>query len=308
MTTAVGPLGLPCLALENDVLSLAVTTTVGPRILSLRYRGGPNLFAELPDATLDCPGVGPYHLRGGHRFWVAPESAARTYLPDDAPPDIRPIDGGLVLLQAVDESTGLQRTMRLRLDRHGHAVVTVDHVLTNTGDAPVRVAPWAITQLPPGGFAVLPHPTTPGDSEGCQANRCIALWTYTDVHHRDIAWGNAFSFVHARMRDGRLKLGFPNPVGWLGYHRGGTLFVKHAAYSRGAWYFDYGSSSQCYCDARGLELETLGPAADLAPGAATTHREVWGVFECPDLEPTEPSTARMSDALRLGQMPMELGA
>jgi hypothetical protein len=89
------------------------------------------------------------------------------------------------------------------------------------------------------------------------------------------------------MHTGQLKVGFPNPAGWLAYVVDGTMFVKYAAYQPESAYFDGGSSSECYCDPRFLELETLGPRIWLAPGASTSHRETWVIHEGVSVPPNE---------------------
>ena len=71
-------LGLDCISLENNSLQLLVTQSVGPRIISLRFNGGSNLFAELPDLTEELPDGKVYRFYGGHRLWHAPEDMPRT--------------------------------------------------------------------------------------------------------------------------------------------------------------------------------------------------------------------------------------
>jgi hypothetical protein len=56
-----------------------------------------------------------------------------------------------------------------------------DHSLTNQGLWPIETAPWAITQLKPGGVAILPQQVGPADPDGVQPNRTLALWPYTDI-------------------------------------------------------------------------------------------------------------------------------
>jgi hypothetical protein len=48
--------GLACLPLANESLSLWASTGIGPRIPGLALKDGENLFAEVPDLGLDCPG------------------------------------------------------------------------------------------------------------------------------------------------------------------------------------------------------------------------------------------------------------
>jgi hypothetical protein len=44
-------------------------------------------------------------------------------------------------------------------------------------------------------------------------------------------------------------------------------------------YYDFGSSSECYCCDSFLELETLAPITQLQPGAAVSHIETWELYQ-----------------------------
>jgi hypothetical protein len=268
--------GYECLRLENEALGLWITRSVGPRILGLALPGGQNLFAELPEYRLGCPGVGPFWLRGGHRLWCAPEDPRRTYLPDDDPPAITEIEDGVRVTQPVEELTGIQKMLTITLPGP-EARVVVDHALQNRGQNPVELAPWAITQLKPGGVAMLPQSTALADEHGLLPNRHLVLWPYTRIDSPHITLGDRYHLVEATMQEGALKIGYPNPAGWLAYIVDDTLFVKQAAYQPGEDYYDRGSSSECYCNPRFLELETLGPRTLLAPGETVGHRETWVV-------------------------------
>jgi hypothetical protein len=267
--------GLECLALGNDAVSLLVTRSVGPRVISLALGDGPNILAELPGATLDCPGAGAWTFYGGHRLWVAPEVPARTYLPDDRPVAIERSGRSLVAVQPADES-GLEKTLRISLPEAAAPIVVVDHELTNRGRWPVECAAWAITQLPPDGTALIPQTQAPADASGVLPNRTLALWPYTDPSAPELRWGRRLIRLHGPL-GAPLKLGWPNHEGWLGYARAGTLLIKQARYSSAAAYYDHDSSSQVYANARFMELETLGPRTTLAPGATLAHREVWSL-------------------------------
>jgi hypothetical protein len=272
--------GYDCIGLENEALTLWLTRMVGPRVIGLALPGGENLFAELPGETLECPGTGRFSFRGGHRLWYAPEEPRRTYLPDDRPVSIAEIENGLRVTQPVEAPSGIQKSLTVTLPDRGAdraPCVVVDHTLHNRGRSPVELAPWAITQLKPGGVAILPQARTPVDQYGLLPNRHIVLWPYTRLNSPHITWGDHHVLVKATMQDGALKLGFPNPEGWLAYAVAGSLFVKYAVYQPDADYFDRGSSSECYCNPRFLELETLGPRTKLAPGSSVSHRETWTV-------------------------------
>ncbi|MEZ4646468.1 MAG: hypothetical protein R3E31_27730 [Chloroflexota bacterium] len=279
-------------------MSLTITQSVGPRILALQLGDGPNLFAELPHFTIPCPDAGLLTLWGGHRLWHAPEVSRRTYLPDEQPVSMTATADGVHIVQPTEALTGLQKSITVRLP-DDTATVIVDHGLTNHGLWPVTCAPWAITQMRPGGTAVLPQPTAPADPDGLQPNRSLVLWQYTDMNSPYIQWGNEVIRITAAMTDGALKIGFPNPRGWLAYHWQDMLFVKQARFAAQATYLDRNSSSQCYCNDQFLELETLGPEMTIAPGATVLHREVWQVYKDVALGETETAVIDLISALNL---------
>jgi hypothetical protein len=292
-------LDLDCVRLKNETVELLVTQSAGPRIVRLSFLGGENLLAELPEIALDCPGTTEkMNVFGGHRLWHAPQVPNRTHLPDNQPVTIKEIERGLEVIQPVELQTGFQKSMRVTLPDDSPTII-VDHTLKNQGIWPIETAPWAITALKPGGLAILPQTTEYVDPAGVWPNRNIALWPFTDISSPHIRWGNRFIFVEATMKTGMMKFGFPNPDGWLAYHRNQTLFVKHAAYYPEADYFDLGSSSHFFCQPEFLELETLGPRTSISPGQSASHRETWTLFSNIELEPTEEAVQIMVDQLKL---------
>jgi hypothetical protein len=276
--------GYNCVKLENDALSLWVTQDVGPRIIGLALPGGDNLMAVVPQAAVATPAGNVYQFRGGHRLWYAPETPEQTYVPDDSAVSISPVPNGIQTTQAVEAQTGIEKQMTILLP-DSTAQVIIDHKLTNRGQTgAVELAPWAITQLKPGGFAILPQSN---QDTGLLPNRRIALWPYSQITSPHLKMGNRYIFVLANMTDEKFKLGWANLDGWLAYWTAHTLFVKHAAYQPDEVYYDFGSSSECYCDERFLELETLGPQALLKPGQTAVHREIWRIYDNVSLTPEE---------------------
>ena len=85
-------------------------------------------------------------------------------------------------------------------------------------------------------------------------------------------------FVNADMQEGALKIGAPNPLGYLAYRQKDLLFVKESHYQKGKNYLDRGASHQIYCSPDVIELETLGPLTMLEPGEIVSHVEIWGVY------------------------------
>jgi len=102
---------------------------------------------------------------------------------------------------------------------------------------------------------------------------------------------NSYLLVQTDMEKA-FKIGFPNPRGWLAYWLENTLFVKRAAYSLRAEYYDFGSSSECYFNGDFLELETVGPIEVVVPGKSATHIETWELYQ--DIDRPENDTAFQS--------------
>lgn len=287
-------LGLECSALENERLKLLVTRSVGPRILSFGFKDGENMFAELPATVIDYPGIPVFHFYGGHRFWHAPEEPRRTYLPDDFPIDISPSENGLTVTQKTELQTGLQKTIDVYFPGEVPQVV-VTHQLTNHGKWPVTCALWAITQLKTGGTAILPQ--TRQDT-GVLPNRSLAFWPYTDMVNSKVRWGSNYILLDAEL-DAPFKVGFPNPRGWLAYWWNGMLFVKRAEYDPRAEYYDFGSSTECYCNDQFIELETLSPIRTIAPGETASHIETWELYKDIDRPRNESDAQQVVETLRL---------
>ena len=277
-----------CVTLENAAVSLLVTQSVGPRIISLRFRGGDNLFAVLPDLVVERPDGKPFHFHGGHRLWYAPEHI-RTYEPDDQPVTVIPADNSISVVQRSPTQAGIDKAIRVSLVNDEPRVI-VQHTLVNRNLWDVELAPWAITPFRTGGVAILPQSQ---QQTGFLPNRSMALWQYTNPACPQVSWGSRYILVRAEMKT-PFKIGFPNPRGWLAYWLDGALFVKRADFNAQAVYCDFGSSSEVYCNDQFLELETLAPMTKLAPGEAVTHVEIWELFseiDCPTDEDAAQKTA-----------------
>ena len=282
--------GYDCVKLENTAVSVWVTRDVGPRIIGLALPDGDNLLAVVPQASATTPAGNVYQLRGGHRLWHAPEHIERTYVPDDTAVTINNIPNGIQTVQDVEASTGIEKRMAITLPDDA-AKIVIEHTLTNRGLWPIELAPWAITQLKPGGFAILPQADR---ATGLLPSRRMAFWPYTRLNSPHLQLSDRYVFFHATIEgDEAFKIGWDNWDGWLAYWVDNTLFIKEAAYQKDAEYYDFGSSSECYSDYRFLELETLGPRTTLAPDASVSHQEVWRLFPNVSLQAEETAVAEV---------------
>ncbi len=262
--------------LENAHIRLEYLADTGPRIVRAYAGGrGENQLAELPDVTLPSPN-GEYAMYGGHRLWMSPEFPETTYYPENSGLRVERRDGG-VQLTAGANAAGVIKRMWIKLDPD-KAAVDIEHELTNAGSATVMLAPWAITQVPLGGTAVLPRRARWLDPAGLQPNKNIVLWDYSTLDDPRLEITREHITVRADGIGGAFKIGFVNHVGWIGYVRNRVLFLKSFAPQTESPHPDFGCNAEVYTNHRFLELETLGVLGQLAPGQAVRHSERWEFY------------------------------
>lgn len=259
-----------CLRVSNGVLELVTTVGLGPRVLACGFVDGENLFFTDEERE---PLQDGYVIHGGHRLWHAPEEPARTYVPDADPVEWTETDRGVRLVQDTEEQTGIQKTVSIAL-AEDDPVVEVTHELTNEGVWTVELAPWAVTVMDGGGTAVVP--LSRGDPDGLVPDRSLSLWPYTDMSDERLTFGDEAVLVdQAADGEGPLKIGASATDEWAAYVVDGTAFIKEFVHDPDATYPDDGSGVEVYASAESLELETLGPLDDIAPGESAVHTETW---------------------------------
>jgi hypothetical protein len=273
-----------CYRVSNGVVEFIATTDIGPRIMSFGFVDGINMFFVREDFAGQTGGA-EWKNYGGHRVWHAPEDKVRTYEPDNGPASARVIDGGLVLTMPVEKLSGIRKEIEITLDP-ATSVVRVVHRLTNAGPWPVELAPWAISVMAPGGFAIAPMPTA-FHPDRLLPNRALTLWPYTDMRDDRWLWGTDYILLRHKVvgegRQERTKVGINDNLGWAAYYLKGNLLIKRFTYVEGARYPDFNSSLEVFTNNRMLELETLAPLVTLAPGATATHEERWELHRNIDL-------------------------
>jgi hypothetical protein len=281
--------------LTDGDLRVGVVTDAGPRIAALHLGGGPNLLAELEGVTVSAGPEGPtVALRGGHRMWVAPETAEHTYVDDDRPLDVDADRGEITVTRTHD---GLRRALRVRI---ADGAVLLEHRLSNEATTPHRCAPWGITQFPTGGVGILPVGRAPRDPAGLQASGALVVWPYTDMNDPRLAFGPDWVGLAGAPRPEvtgdeadlhHTKVGADGAPRWVAYLREGVLVTKwHDPPSDSAHSLDLGAVAQIYVDHRFAEIESLGPVRDLAAGQETTLTERWEVADVHGATPGDVAT------------------
>ena len=265
--------------LANADVELIVTTDVGPRIIRFGFIGEDNVFTEMPGQQGGA-GEKQWMIRGGHRFWIAPEEAPKTYELDNAPVRVEEIPGGVRTLQAPGPLSGIAKTMEITLSPDTNRARIV-HTLTNASSKPATLAPWALSVMKAGGMAIIPLPRKIPHTDRLTHNQEWSLWGYTDFSDPRWSLGGRYIFFRHDAARGPNKLGIAHREGWVGYQLGPYLFVKRFAWTAGAVYPDGGVNFETFANEDFLEIESLGALVTLAPGDTTTHVEEWSLHRNP---------------------------
>jgi hypothetical protein len=271
------------LRLSNGDAELVVTLDVGPRVISYRLPGGVNVMKNY-DEMMGGTNEPEWQIRGGHRFWLAPEDLTRTYFPDNRPVKWEAIGPHAARFTPPPETEyGVQKVMELKFGERGTRVEVTLRV-TNVGNKPTDLAPWGPTVMAPGGVEIIPLPPKrphPGHVRNAKSpadygpNQELILWPYFDFADTRWTFGKKYLFLRQDVNKGPTKIGLGHREGWVAYLNSGVLFVKRFDYREGAAYPDLGTRYQTFSNEDMLEMETCGELVTLQPGASAELVESW---------------------------------
>jgi len=266
-----------CVRLTNGEVEIVVTTEVGPRILHYSFAGGENVLGLHAEAKVKTA-LGEFKPYGGHRLWIAPEHMPNSYAPDNSPVEYAfdELNNSIHLTQPLETVTQTQKEMIVALEKGGSGVL-VNHRITNRGAETIQIAPWALTIMCGGGEALIPNePFAPYSGKTLLPVRTLSLWSYTDLS--DSRWKFDRDFIrlrtNAEMKEPQ-KIGVLNKQGWAAYRWKNLQFAKRFDYVEGALYPDMNSNTELYVAGNFIEVESLAPLTELAPGESTEYAERW---------------------------------
>ncbi len=267
--------GLPTGVMESPFLRIEYLKEGGQRIIRLfRHGDDRNLLAETPEFGWDTSN-GRFDLRGGHRLWHAPQTN-HTASPERLPCEIWQEGLSLCLFQRPDRWNRLAKQMDIALDGD-YPALTIVHTITNEGSTPLDLAPWAVTQLPLGGQAVLP---LPGERSANVPGSVLAFWPYVRLPDPRLQLEGDCMRFNAGPHENEFKLGYFNLAGWVTYERQGVRLTKRFEPQPGKPHADAACNVEIYCNNEFFELETLGPLVTLQPGQSVHHIETWEIGDC----------------------------
>lgn len=263
------------LELSNGKIVVGVTLDVGPRIIKLQKPDGENLMFEDVDDNVNKDVSAVYgegktwHIYGGHRIWLSPESL-ETYYPDNAPvvSELKP--NGAVFTPPAWTERGVQPLLDLEFTSDGALEVRMR--VKNISDVTKKLCVWGLTVMKCGGTLTLPLSTS---DTGFLANRNLVLWHYTDIRDPRLTIANdRIVLTGSTEAESPLKIGTYLDEIRAFYRYGDTLFTKECI-SKPGEYPDFTCNFETYTSEFIHECETLSRAEEVAPGEEIVHTEKW---------------------------------
>ena len=259
-----------CLYITNEIVELMVPLSYGIRIGHFALCGGENVFYEQPKDMTELTTPEGWRLRGGHRFWVAPESE-KTYCPDNAPIQFEVCGDSVLLTQQNDPWLHVKKSIRITLGED--AAVQVEHILENTGDSDRTCSLWAVTSVVPGGTQHIPLKAYDG---GYQPRHWISMWSYTDLSDYRVKYARDEILLAHEPIEQKYKIGVDRPNGPVWYENRGVIFEKDfPVIPTEEIYPDKDVSYETFMCQYMVEIESLSPLQTMAPGQRCMHTEIW---------------------------------
>jgi hypothetical protein len=259
--------GVAACKLTHGKAEMIVLTGVGPRIISLRLDGSPNILYEHEGTK---PNHGKWRIYGGHRIWVAPESEV-CYEPDNAPCTVE-VKGNCLRVLTPISPMRLQKGLEIRAA--GPGVFALRTTLANHGPGVAYGALWMLTCVVPQGRLIAPWGSGTPDWRMSK----LVVWnhwndTTTDLTSEQWNIGNGRIVVEPTGEFG--KIGIYSDAGWIGLLRKDLTFVKSFDPIAGKEYPDDGCNVEMYTCPNFMEMETLTPIGQIDPGQTIVHDERW---------------------------------
>lgn len=270
------------LLMRRNGIELVITLEVGPRLIRYGFVGGQNVFKEYA-GQIGKSGETTWCIRGGHRFWTAPE-AEHSYDVDNIPVTYDVLGDDSIRITSPATQYGYQKTLLVSMNDNGG--VSIEHILKNTTNKPLNITPWSLSVMAAGGTAIIPQPPfhphpderpagTEKNMEDFLPNRNITLWPYTSLSDPRFTLGNSYWQIRQSTEHGATKLGLKLPNIWVAYQLNDSVFCKKTPYIPGAYYPDNGVNFELFSNREMLELECLAPMEPLGPGASRSLVENW---------------------------------
>src|SRR5204863_6075499 len=150
----------------------------------------------------------------------------KSYGPDNEPVEVRVEHGLIYATQPVEEVTGIEKRITVRMSDEGSGVEVV-HRLRNARSDAYDLAPWALTMMAQGGYGIHGFPPRGTHPEMLVPTNPLVMWAFTDL--ADQRWQFNKKYIMLRQdpkATNPQKIGSFNKDTFGAYYLNGELFIK----------------------------------------------------------------------------------
>lgn len=268
-----------CALLEYDDIEMYVTLDYGPRIVSVRKHGMPNLLYHQPDPE--------FERNHGHKMRITLEKSTNGIYCDNSPVRYSPLTDGVSFVQTLSDPVHLELRMDIVFETDIGSFMVVHSVL-NQSLEDQKLSIYTETPFQNEGFVFIPQSNI---READRPSRILSLWNNCRWNDKRLFIGNQYVTVHnikpERERAGefqliggdliesRLKIGVNNTAGFCGYIEGKHALIKRYAHNRNALYPFNSCSAFATANDGYLSIQNTSPFYMISPGETARFIESW---------------------------------
>ena len=258
--------------LTDGKTQVGIALDFGIRVVHLSCAGMENLLYEQPaDLSDGLTTEDGWKIFGGHRLWLAPESALN-YYPDKDPVSFELLPNGVTVTQQEDPWLKVQKRLTLTFCDDGS--IFVAQQITNTSEETKSFASWGVNTLDSGEAEIFHGAGTPGSYN---PERHLSFWGTSSVCDPRIRFEAERIIAKHQPMDTAFKMGVYSREGKAVYKNKNQQFVLSFEADTEKTYPDGGCNFEIYIDKHVLELEALGEICTLKKNESATHWERWMV-------------------------------
>jgi len=261
--------------MRNRDIEIAVALDFGIRIVHMSCAGMENLFYVQPNDLSDGFTEGKWRLYGGHRLWMAPESAL-SCTPDNDTVEYIPDGDSILFVQQPDPVLKIRKRIRICFEENG--LVRVEQSIENLSESPIMGAAWGVNTLAAGGKATVQFACS--QKGGFNPQRVVSLWSDTSLHDPRLKFSKDYLTAEHQPLMDYLKIGLYSNPGQAVFENKGQRFTLTYDAQPIECYPDNGCNFELYMCVHFMELESLGVKTEILPGQCAIHVEHWKLEKC----------------------------
>lgn len=260
------------LYVDNTVVELIIPLEYGIRIGHFSYINEENVFFVQPPEMKKFDTEDGWHIRGGHRLWLAPEGLD-TYCPDNEPISYEIRGDEVWLSQEAEKKTGIKKSIKIAFGED--ACVHLTHRVENCGKEAIVCSLWAVSVMAPGGTEYIPL----GSREGEMSHwHRVSWWDHTCLGDERVTYEKEQIRIQYLPIEKKYKIGVGHPEGPVRYVNNNIIFEKSYDINSQDIYPDGNVSFETFFCSHMAEVESLSPLYEILPGGQAEHKETWKLY------------------------------